>query len=78
MRSHFADWAAHTAAELDYLTREQVQLLFENEWTKNRKIRAFKVERAYLEIGLAGDWDLFRPSVWTAQVSLSPRWLRSS
>ena len=24
MRSHFADWAAHTAAELDYLTREQV------------------------------------------------------
>ena len=24
MRGHFADWAAHTAAELDYLTREQV------------------------------------------------------
>ena len=40
---------------------------------KNRKIRAHKVERAYFEIGLAGDWDLFRPSVWTAQVSLSPR-----
>ena len=27
-----------------------------------------KVERGYLEVGLAGDWDLFRPSVWTAQV----------
>jgi len=45
MRSHFADWAAHNSAGLDYLTPEQVQ-------------------RALLEIDLAGDWDYFRPSVW--------------
>ena len=45
MRSHFADWAAHNSAGLDYLTPEQV-------------------ERALLEIDLAGDWDYFRPSVW--------------
>jgi len=56
MRSHFADWAAHTSAELDYLTREQV-------------------ERAYLEVGLAGDWDLFRPSVWTAQDTGTEDWI---
>jgi len=56
MRSHFADWAAHTAAELDYLTREQV-------------------ERGYLEVELAGDWDLFRPSVWTAQDTGTEDWL---
>ena len=23
MRSHFADWAAHSSAEMDYLSREQ-------------------------------------------------------
>ena len=38
MRSHFADWAAHTAAELDYLTREQVRynviyrVIFDIKW----------------------------------------------
>ena len=49
-RSHFADWAAHNTAGLDYLTREQV-------------------ERALLEVSLAGDWDLFRPSVWYSENS---------
>ena len=25
MRSHFADWAAHNSAEMDYLSREQYE-----------------------------------------------------
>ena len=45
-RSHFADWAAHNTAEMDYLTRAQY-------------------ERGLLEITLAGDWDYYRPSVWS-------------
>ena len=85
MRSHFADWAAHTAAELDYLTREQViyhatifvfLVIYKYViWIYKYLmlyVKSFKkVDRGYLEIDLAGDWDLFRPSVWTAQVSQS-------
>ena len=82
MRSHFADWAAHTAAELDYLTREQVIyhatifvfiVIYKYViWIYKYLmlyVKSFKkVDRGYLEVDLAGDWDLFRPSVWTAQV----------
>ena len=28
MRGHFADWAAHNSAQLDYLTREQVEFAY--------------------------------------------------
>jgi len=56
MRDYFADWAAHTAADMDYLTREQV-------------------ERAYLEITLAGDWGTFRPSVWGGENEGTGGWV---
>ena len=48
MRSHFADWAAHTAAELDYLTREQVQLLFEKMITRSSGSNGRKTEKLEL------------------------------
>ena len=48
MRSHFADWAAHTAAELDYLTREQVQLLFEKMITRASGTNGRKTEKLEL------------------------------
>merc|ERR1712059_39285 len=36
MRSHFADWAAHNTAQLDYLTREQVARAYQEEdWVGN-------------------------------------------
>ena len=31
-----------------------------------------QVERAYLEITLAGDWDTFRPSVWSGETPPPP------
>merc|ERR1712046_95646 len=41
-REIFADWAAHNTANMDYLTKAQL-------------------ERALLEVTLAGSWDYFRP-----------------
>ena len=60
MRSHFADWAAHNSAKMDYLSAEQY-------------------ERGLLEISLAGSWDYFRPSVWTAtDQGTQGNWVRPS
>ena len=60
---YFADWAGHNCANMDYLTREQVG----NQFCKKKTIlrqKLYQYERGLLEISLAGDWSVFRPSVW--------------
>ena len=77
-RSHFADWAGHNCADMDYLTREQVR---DNDngddflnWKSviERFINLLQYDRAMLEITLAGDWEVFRPSVWQGVNQVRP------